>query len=177
MNEKTKKLWNESDKFLPQIIQLISPNLINVAPLYDDQHKATDLITKDARIAVRTRSYKDFKYKEQFTIRSRVVSGRKTEYEKITQGWGDYLFYGFRNKEETQIIYWHLIDLYTFRKYQQPTADIPNGDGSYFKAYNYDEFPPELVIKSGGKYSTYLMEEFLKIVPKEKLLKALNYKG
>jgi hypothetical protein len=173
MNEKIKKDWDESDKFLPQIIQLLSPNLINIAPAYDDQHKATDLITRDARIAVRTRKFKDIKYKDEFTIRSKR-NGTKTEYEKIIAGWGDYLFYGFRNAAETQIIYWHLIDLYTFREHVETNRDIPNGDGTFFKSFRYDEFPPELIVKKGTSYATYLMQEFFKIIPREKLKELLN---
>ena len=55
------------------------------------------------------------KYKNEFTIRSKRPSGNKTELRKIIEGWGDYFFYGFSNKDETALHSWFIGDLSVFR--------------------------------------------------------------
>jgi len=63
------------------------------------------------------------------------------------EGWGDYLFYAFANKEENRLIAWKLIDLKQFREYVDrywkenngiiPGKEISNTDGSsVFRAFD-----------------------------------------
>ena len=65
---------------------------------------------------------------------------------KIIEGWGDYLFYGFSNEKEDNLIYWKMIDLNKFRlffnrflvknKGEIPGKKQQNGDNSsYFYSF------------------------------------------
>ena len=125
--------------------------MIGEASVEDDQLKNTDLIVlelKGYRIGCRVRKHFYFKqYPNDFTIRCSRPSGVSTEFDKIMEGWGDYLFYAFANKEENRLIAWKLIDLKQFREYVDrywkenngiiPGKEISNTDGSsVFRAFD-----------------------------------------
>ena len=98
MNEwKADKRW--SDRFLPQIKQILGLHLIDEPPVEEDMRHNTDLIVLrlDAvRVACRVRKYQYYlEYTDEFTVRERRPSGERTELAKIIQGWGDYMLYGF----------------------------------------------------------------------------------
>lgn len=108
------KRW--SDKFLPEIKSLIGLHIISEPPIEEDAERNTDLIVLDmqpVRIACRIRRfsyYENQQYRNEITIRAGRPSGVKTELRKIIEGWGDYLFYGFTNKDETGLQQWVIID-------------------------------------------------------------------
>ena len=143
------KRW--SDIFIPEIKSILGQLLIGEASVEDDQLKNTDLIVlelKGYRIGCRVRKHFYFtQYPNDFTIRCSRPSGVSTEFDKIMEGWGDYLFYAFANKEENRLIAWKLIDLKQFREYVDrywkenngiiPGKEISNTDGSsVFRAFD-----------------------------------------
>lgn len=130
---------------------------ISEASFEDDATRNTDLVLKiDAtRIAVRLRRAKDIRYADEFTLRSYRPSGVVTELTKVVSGWGDYNFYGFVG--DRGLIAWLLGDLSVFRLWHQrqlwgsdqrvmPGVEIPNPDGTKFRAYRIDDLPDEFVI-------------------------------
>jgi hypothetical protein len=159
-----------SDQFIPTIKQIVGPYLLEPAPFALDVSEATDLIVfqaRDMRIAARVRrnEYAN-KFPWQFTIRSRVASGAKTEFAKIVEGWGDWLFYGFAYDGDGGIQRWMLVDLHALRaalilrtKGCPRHDEVPNGDGTYFRWFDVRSFPathPILVASSHELPATVL---------------------
>jgi hypothetical protein len=147
------KRW--SDKFMPEIKRYLGQVLISEAPPEEDAEHNTDLIVltlKPWRIACRIRRSNYACYRNELTIRASRPSGAKTELAKILEGWGDYLFYGFSNSEETNLCQWFIGDLKAFRiwycrevfsmKGGVPGKPLQNRDGSSsFYAYLKYEIP------------------------------------
>jgi hypothetical protein len=154
---------NWSNRFLPEIKQLIGGYLLEAAPDPADDFQATDLMMLDARdmrVAARVRrpGYAQ-RYPHQFTIRSAVSSGAQTELSKIVNGNGDWMFYGHSNAAQTGLEAWSLIDLRAFRagliRHRANTPNIVmgdqrNADGTRFKWFDMRSFPadPPLVVAS-----------------------------
>ena len=151
---KNDKRW--SDKFLPEIKQILGLHLIGEPPVEEDQERNTDLIVlkmEAVRIACRVRRNEFMRYKDEFTVRSSRPSGIKTELKKIVEGWGDYLFYGISEKEEEKLEHYILGDLKFFRAYfvdylsahgagQLPGVRKENLDGSSaFYCFKYKDIP------------------------------------
>ncbi|GIK15664.1 MAG: hypothetical protein BroJett003_06280 [Planctomycetota bacterium] len=152
------KRW--SDRFIPQIRELVARHLILEAPLEEDQQHNTDLIvlrSSAVRIACRVRRAQYAKrYGDEFTIRTRRLYGSKTELAKILEGWGDALFYGFG--DDAGIRRWLLGDLNVFRSWYSaelrrlpegcpPGLEQTNGDhSSQFMGFPVHWLPPEFVI-------------------------------
>lgn len=147
---KSDKRW--SDRFLPEIKQILGLYLIGEPPQEEDSERNTDLIVlkmEPVRIACRIRRFEYMKkYPNEITIRSGRPSGVKTELTKIMEGWGDFFFYGFANEDETRLAMWRLCDLKEFRVWlfrklytgKMPGIEKPNGDGSStFHAFNVNE--------------------------------------
>lgn len=152
------KRW--SDKFLWQIKGHIGQALICAAPEIDDQEKNTDLIVfkLDAiRIACRVRRHQYQRHLGEFTLRAGRPSGNKTELIKVIEGWGNYIFYGYANQEETEVEKWLIGDLSRFRLWytrelvrstaergegRLPGVKHKNGDeSSWFYVYNSAAIP------------------------------------
>jgi hypothetical protein len=155
------KKW--SDKFMPQIKKELGSVLICESSYEDDALKNTDLTVigmGSLNIACRVRRYKYFnsEYRSQFTVRCVRSSGNKTELTKIIEGWGDYMFYGFCDELEKDLIHWKILDLKVFRRWFSwqlvknngavPGEQIPNNDGgSEFLAFDTLKMPQELIVK------------------------------
>lgn len=164
-----------SDRFIPKIKQIVGPYLLEESSLEVDRKQAVDLVVLNARnlaIAVRVRRPQyESKYKNEFTIRSHRDSGATTEYEKITNGWGDWLFYGFSTPDEKDVLPWMLIDLHAVRgQLIRHRADIKmgqkrNGDGTYFTWFDVTSFraDPQILIASSEPIepSPEVFEEFV----------------
>jgi hypothetical protein len=156
------KRW--SDRFLPEIKRILGEHLIAEPPVEEDAQRNTDLIAmrlEAIRIACRIRRHKYLaQYGSQFTFRSGVPSGVKTELTKIIEGWGDYFFYGFSNKTETALEQWILCDLKAFRVYftrelvrrkgVMPGIPQSNKGDSNFMVFDYRVIPG-FVIASAEK--------------------------
>ena len=152
------KKW--SDRFLPEIKRILGEHLIAEPPIEEDAERNTDLIVLklDAvRIACRVRRFLYCElYGHEFTIRSGLPSGNKTELTKIIEGWGDYFFYGFADAAETKIVHWALGNLNVLRLhiYQNLIerripwiAQKNNFDGSSsFVAFRYADLPANFLI-------------------------------
>jgi len=165
LNWKSDKKW--SDRFIPEIKtilgQYLIPELISEASLKEDQEHNTDLTVltlMPCRIACRIRRpqfYLDEEYRNEFTIRSGRPSGVKTDLQKMIEGWGDYLFYGFSDEAEEKLVSYLLGDLKVFRlwfnrticenKGRVPGIAKTNKDGSSdFRAFNKAEMPEDFFI-------------------------------
>lgn len=157
-----------SDRFLPEIKQIVGAYLLKTAPDNEDWNNATDLMVfdaKDIRIAARVRRPGfSRRYPFQFTIRARVPSNAETELAKIVNGKGDWMFYGHSNDRQDALELWWLIDLDAFRAALIRQAsngcsilcgDMRNSDGTCFKWFDIRSFPkrPRLVVASSfGKH-------------------------
>lgn len=161
------KRW--SDRFLPEIKQILGLHLIGEPPIEEDQERNTDLIVlkMDAvRIGCRVRRHTGVngqpyfdKYKDQFTIRCSRPSGCKTELAKIIEGWGDYFLYAFSTQDETSLLRWSLCKLNTFRLWFNyylarhngtiPGIEKNNGDdSSSLRAFKFSELPDNFIFAS-----------------------------
>ena len=100
-----------------------------LASQYEDRTQATDfkIIRTGSAVAFRVRNH-DYltmmngKYKWSFTLRTHC-RGYKTEFEKIMEGWGDYLFYSYANPDWSDFAHWFVVDLAEFRKYWSCVGD------------------------------------------------------
>ena len=174
MGYSSDRAW--TDKLLPEVIEKLQSDLsiegLGIASYEDDVKKATDLIVignSTLRIGVRLRTNFYWKqYKHDFTIRSGRPSGVATELDKILDGWGDYLFYGFANNTKTEVIDYHVIDLNEFRKWasdgQNHTVvetgtepivfmfpefgEMENGDGTCFIPFSIDRVDSSIIFKT-----------------------------
>jgi hypothetical protein len=158
-NWKQEKEW--TDRLLPHVKCILGAHLIGEAPVEEDQEHNTDLIVltlKPVRVACRIRRNEYLaKYPDEFTVRSSVPSGAKTELTKIIEGWGDYFFYGFADEARLKIAAWTLCDLSVFRIWfnrgifrlgagQTPGQIMKNSDGTSFHAFNLEDLPTEFVV-------------------------------
>ena len=157
-NWKSDKRW--SDRFIIPIKKILGEIFIEESNYEDDALRNTDLMVfsiNPIRIGCRIRRHSYFcneKYRYQFTIRTSRPSGRETELSKILSGWGDYFFYGFCNESETNLEYWVLIDLTTFRKwfsgYLIKNKQIPGiakgnfDNSSSFRVFEYEDMPVDV---------------------------------
>ena len=163
MNQQTwrkDKRW--SDKFLPEIKSVLGTYLIAEPPMEEDAERNTDLMVLrlDAvRIGCRIRKHQYLaQYSDEFTIRAGRPSGAKVELTKIIEGWGDYFFYGFCNKDESGLEAWALCDLNVFRRWYmaqlyrsaagyKPGMGKDNHDGSSsFAAFSFEQMPSGFVV-------------------------------
>ncbi len=152
-----------SDQFIPQIKNIVGSHLLQAAPDVLDMRQATDLLMldgKDLRIAARVRrpGYAD-RFPHQFTIRSAIPSGGKTELAKIVEGHGDWMFYAHSN-EFGGLQRWWLIDLRAFRaalirdrfgESKVRWGQQSNPDGTQFAWFDVRSFPtePRMIIAAG----------------------------
>ena len=149
--------WQQ--RFLPQVAKIIAPYMVRVAPMEEDQKRNTDMMmlkVDGVRVGVRTRKFEYLaSFGDEFTIRSELPSGTKTELAKIIEGWGDLLFYGFADDEEHDIAAWMIGDLGVFRRWMckmlwDRNAPRPiarrNADGSKFLAFRIDDLPDDFLV-------------------------------
>lgn len=142
---------------IPAIKMLLGLHLISEADPVEDKKHATDLIVltlNTVRVAARVR--RDVyarRYGDEFTIRSHRDTGATTELAKILDGWGDYFVYGFG--DGSRLTAWLLGDLRVFRHYCEshqaktgtlPGCEIPNGDGTYFRAFRIEDIPEGFIV-------------------------------
>jgi len=158
-----KKDREHSDLYLSEIIKILEPlkKKISIEISSDeiDQNEAADLVFPEKRIACRIRSSKFIeRYLDEFTIRASRISGATTEFEKINDGYADWMFYGFIGEgPRIYFKHWKVIDLDAFRYHQNNNLHlidwkkIFNEDQSTgFHAYKISSFPdtPPIIIAS-----------------------------
>lgn len=151
----TDKAW--SDRFIPEIRQIVGPRLLVPSSLEVDRTEAADLVIlrgRDMTLACRVRKPGFLQYRNEFTVRCKRDSGAKTELEKITEGWGDWMFYGHANDRQDGFALWWLLDLSAWRAHLIRDKGCvvrgtkPNGDGTHFAWFDITSFKgdPRLVI-------------------------------
>lgn len=144
--------WKWSDRYLPEVKRIVGQHLLDVAPLSLDRHEATDLTilkAKNTSIACRIRRGKfHATYANQFTLRSRRISGIPTEFEKIARGHCGLMFYGFAADDMSdRLAAWNLIDLDSFRFHLIMSPDLirrgenATPDGTSFLWFDVSSFP------------------------------------
>ena len=159
------KRW--SDRFLPEIKANLGAYLIAEPPVEEDVERNTDLVVlrmESVRVGCRIRkNYYYRAYPCEFTIRSGRPNDYKTELEKIIEGWGDYIFYGFCDKSEQSLQAWVLCDLNVFRSwYTQKLQSLQQGDSpgilkqnqdgsSSFRVFEYSELPDTFIVAANGE--------------------------
>jgi len=156
---KDDKKW--SDRFLVEIKRILGEYLISEPSVEEDAEYNTDLIVlklEAVRIACRIRRNKYLiKYGDEFTIRAGRPLGTKTELTKIIEGWGNYIFYGFSDENESKLDKWILGDLNAFRIYfnrklynnEKSWIAKDNTDGSSnFISFKYNDIPGFIIGKS-----------------------------
>jgi len=139
-----------SDQFIPAMRKIIGPHLLETSSFEVDTQQAADLVVfraRDVTIACRVRrhGYAE-RYPYDFTIRSARDSGARTELEKFTDGWGDWMFYGHAAQNDPIVERWWLIDLDAWRAAMIRDhksivmVETPNGDGTHFIAFDVRSF-------------------------------------
>lgn len=157
MGWKKDKTW--SDPYLLIVKAICGLLFIGEASEDEDRERNTDLTVFSVggvRIAVRIRRHeywlhtKPDNYRKEFTIRYSRPNGRKTEYQKILDGWGDFLFYGFALPKPPHLHGWGIVDLSLFRVWatiyrnehgRDPGHKIQNVDKTQGRAFYWSEIP------------------------------------
>lgn len=142
-----------SDRYIPEIKRIVGPYLLEESPFEVDTKQAADLIVVRAKaitIACRVRRPGYLQYKNEFTIRSARDTGAETELNKVTNGFGDWMFYAHALPgDEIGFACWHLISLHSLRaalirdRATIKKGNKPNGDGTHFAWFDLTSFPPE----------------------------------
>jgi len=147
-------------RFLPHLKMIVGQHLVAEAPPAEDAERATDLVVLrlDAvRIACRVRRHEYLNsYGHEFTIRSKRETGAQTELAKVLSGWARYMIYGFGSEGDAGPFMdrWVLGDLNVFRLWFQretarvgraPGNELPNGDGTWFRAFSLAALPSDFV--------------------------------
>jgi hypothetical protein len=135
------------------MIKAILGNYFFQKDVTQDLEQGTDFlifIIKPIKVGVRLRRYPYLlKYPKEFTIRYKRPSGVKTEYQKIKEGYVDYILYGFLNSDGSRIIQYFIGDLEVFRWVDPAPLFIkPNIPyDSDFAVYSLDQFPDNFIKK------------------------------
>jgi hypothetical protein len=144
-SRETARDWAYSDQFLEHAKQIIGQHLLVAAPMEIDCKEATDLIllvSGRGDVAFRARRPANLeKYAYDITFRAHRDGFEKTELDKILDGKALWMLYGFGGADGKTLIRWVLIDLNALRGaicrgQLKRTKKIPNGDGTFFEAYD-----------------------------------------
>lgn len=156
-----------AQKLAPKIKATIAHCMIDAASFEQDTKEATDFVVlrSPARgmIAARVRKPDgDYatRYPWDFTIRSKLDSGTKTELEKIMEGFGDWLFYGHADKQDNIHLWW-LIDLELLRQdlknigMKNLRGQKANGDGTFFVPFKVYKHERAVIAGSEPHYTKF----------------------
>ena len=120
----------------------------------DDINFNTDFVVHTVsgmRVAARVRSNQYMaRYGGEFTIRSKTRHNCRTELDKLIDGWGDFLFYGFSDEAGDSLAQWMIGDLQVWREWNAGRTDAGmqqgNFDGTGFRAYRIKDLPTDFVV-------------------------------
>lgn len=132
-----------------------------------DQQEGTDLIILGGpqRIACRVRRPEFYpSYRFDFTIRSKRMSGAKTEWSKLMsedESWRHVYIYAFSTKDDI-ISSYHIIDIPSFREYARylKPIEMDNHDGTFFYAFDVRRMPPQVVIFTTETEQGSILDKF-----------------
>lgn len=123
MNQLVKSQWAWADKYQAQIENILRSYgghmiSVSVADKQMDMTEATDLvlsISGNITVALRVRDVSTIPQgRREWTIRSWLASGQKTEIDKLRDGFCDWYLYAWASGE--RIIEWMIIDLQATRE-------------------------------------------------------------
>lgn len=153
---------NWSDQFIPDIKRIVGPLLMETADFEDDVRRNTDLVVlrMDAtRIMARVRRNQFLRrYPNDITIRLKPDQYGESEFTKLMDGWGDYLFYGFAHATRPKVESWIFGDLQVLRDWineQVKGGDAEqvnhqtNTDGTHFLTVDHRNVPGFVLHGSG----------------------------
>lgn len=112
--------WSERFKNeIKQILYIYFNSLeFTEGTLEEDRYQCTDLISinNKIRISARVRRFKFYRNNyDELTLTENP--DKKPELKKIMEGWGNYYFYGYCDKNESRIHAWAIYDLDIFRSW------------------------------------------------------------
>jgi len=147
-----------ADKYMGVIRPLIEKCVrqtitISVADPENDMKFATDYVVKTDGVSIgcRTLNIENFLKYPNFTIRSALKSGCKTELHKVKEGYPRWYFLGWHEAITKKVDLWVFIDMDKFRKtsINNPViVDKWNDDGgSAFNTYNINDMLNDGCIK------------------------------
>lgn len=133
-------------------------HILHRASADDDMRFATDFVMytvgrMDIACRVRSHTYMA-KYGDEFTVRSKTRHGSRTEIDKMIDGFGDFIFYGFADLDGAGLAQWMIGDLQVWRDMNaaksaagQPFgAQLDNHDGTGFRAFRMKDLPTDFVV-------------------------------
>ena len=143
-----------TQKYLDEIMRFLGLTVFKQASFIEDTQQNTDIIMIESnriRYACRIRRfsyYKNYNFRNEFTIRSKTKYNKKTEIDKVLEGWGDFFIYGFENECCNGLQKITVSDLAVFRKvYNEKMGSYHNNhDGTGFLSFRWDEFPSEFIV-------------------------------
>lgn len=160
MNQAVYDDYQFQAKYTKTIIEKSSKIFMQVAPVLEDLKHNTDFMVMkigDATMACRIRRHNAIKYLDEFTLRESRPTGAATELQKVMDGFGRYLFYGFAAAEPPGILAYTIGDLDVFREYirkyhqdEMPGYSQKNGDGTTFRVMKWSYFPDNFIVESEG---------------------------
>lgn len=124
MSYASDRLWAmRYDEHVRTIVaQALRADVVLASP-DEDARRNTDFIAYSAgragRIAARVRRHHYLaRYGDQVTFRAQRSSGRRTEWTKLIEGYGDWMLYGFAPADDSgQLQAWVLLNLGIFRQH------------------------------------------------------------
>lgn len=145
--------WKISKKYFPTVKEILKQNAalfvsFETSTFEQDTEQACDAvcIVKGGTIAVRSRQPCDY---QDFTIRSVSMCNKRTEYDKLKDGFGDWYIYTWdKGKKELDYI---IVDIHKFRELyidNPKQRNIPNKDGTKFHAWKLKDIEESIIVKS-----------------------------
>ena len=144
-----KEQFEWQKRFIPEVVNLIAPHLIQVSSHEVDCNEAGDLVIRFPRngtVAVRLRKPSASRYVGEMTLRSKTRYNNTSEVTKIVDGFADFYFYGHVDDAEN-IWHWYLLDCQKMRAefirrphilHNAMTRQIFNPDGTGFIAFDVE---------------------------------------
>jgi hypothetical protein len=168
---RTDKAW--ADDFTRKLKMVLGVILFREGTPDEDAKRATDLQILEVKaksIGLRVRNFAEYRprYAGEFTIRAHRDSGARTEWQKVTEdGLCDLLLYAWVIRAEKRIVSWVAVDLDVLRALVREgqlttPSNIPNGDGTYFKAISTLKYPSLVFCKSESSFGRELEAEELR---------------
>jgi hypothetical protein len=162
MTERWQEEKDWSDIFLHECMRILGPACLAEAPIDEDRKHNTDLMfdASRGRHAVRIRRVEQrlpYNRRNEITFRLSMPSGAETELEKLLEGWGDLLLYGWGDERARRIAAYTVVNLHKLRRWvvgyclhykRLPGMVQPDRDGSAeFLALCLDCLPAEVLIE------------------------------
>lgn len=152
--------WLWSDGYMPRIREIVGFHSTVPTPLPMDRTHAADLMTVKTypmltNVRMRRPRFIGLFWND-FIIRNVAGVDGKTEFQKLLGPQVDWMFYGVAASDDDgdiRIAQWVIIDLNVWRDTMKNCAPADlftkknnNDDGGEFLVFEYDDFPPSLIV-------------------------------